>query len=101
MAKSKILDYAGFRTLAQWLLDKVKVEKNNILSAASFVWVETLNNALAIQAELKAAQEGEREADEITLPDLVDGEVMTLVPNAKVTYTFGTTMVAEDTETIE
>lgn len=95
---SKILDYHGFRTEAAVLIDKLKQEKANAQSLTSFVWVETLNNALAIQAELRAAIDIGREPEEITLPDLVDGVTCTLVPAATTTYIYGATMIAEDTE---
>lgn len=95
---SKILDYDGFRTEAAVLIDKLKQEKTNAQSLTSFVWVETLNNALAIQAELRAAIDGGREPEEITLPDLVDGVTCTLVPVATTTYIYGATMIAEDAE---
>lgn len=95
---TKILDYDGFRTEAAVLIDKLKQEKTNTQSLTSFVWVETLNNALAIQAELRAATDVGKEPEEITLPDLVDGVTCTLVPAVTTTYIYGATMIAEDAE---
>lgn len=89
---SKLLDYNGFRTMFTWLAFTIKAmwdEKlDNFAKGTAFVWVGTYANMSAINAELSAAKKEDREPMSITLPDLVDGEQVSLVPSSKITYMY-------------
>ena len=89
---SKLLDYNGFRTMATWLASTIKAmwekEQGNFAKGTAFVWVGTTANMSAVNAELSAANKEGREPISITLPDLVDGEQVSLVPSSKITYMY-------------
>ena len=89
---SKILEYNGFRAMATWLANSIKSLWDDAaakyIKDTAFIWVETANNITAINTELKVSQDESREPQEITLPDLVDGEHMSLVPSSRVTYMY-------------
>lgn len=89
---SKILEYNGFRTMATWLANAIKTqlgkEITGYINRTEFLWVETSANVIAINTELQTAKDESREPQEITLPDLVDGQQVSLVPSSTTTYMY-------------